>query len=247
MSRAESTLRISFLVLISCSVAFSELCKITVDNSITWRRHPDDCSTAFMCLLGQVVSYTCPEGFVIGSDEVTCIPIGSPLDDCTGLDRVDLEDVEIKISSGCKEGEIIPDEENCARYYACVALPDGNTTLLIRECAYPYLFDAQTGKCEHFKDAKCQKGQTVPKSPCEYHALQCTSAHCVPCNIRFPTCSGLPDGINPWVGREWTPDYVLCEEERVTLQGQCKSEKEQQVFHPEQKTCVDFDVRKIVG
>jgi hypothetical protein len=81
----------------------------------------------------------------------------------------------------------------------------------------------------------------------DYKALQCSSAQCIPCNIRFPTCTGLPDGLNPWVGREWTPDYVTCEEERVILQGQCKSEKEPQVFHPNEKTCVVYDVKKIIG
>lgn len=82
MLRMKSSFKVAFLVLVSCSVAFSELCKMSEVNNIKWRRHPDDCSTAYMCLLGQVVSYSCPEGYVIGSDEVTCVLAGSSLDDC---------------------------------------------------------------------------------------------------------------------------------------------------------------------
>lgn len=78
----KSSFKVAFFVLVSCSVAVSELCRSAEVNSIKWRRHPDDCSTAYMCLLGQVVSYRCPEGYVIGTDEVTCVPAGSPLDDC---------------------------------------------------------------------------------------------------------------------------------------------------------------------
>lgn len=87
------------------------------------------------------------------------------------LERVYLEDVEIKplkMSPGCKEGQTMSDERSCAKYSECVALPDGNTTTLIKECTYPFLFDVQTGKCEHFKDVKCQPGQIIPKSPCKY-------------------------------------------------------------------------------
>ncbi|XP_045194586.2 uncharacterized protein LOC123550219 [Mercenaria mercenaria] len=250
MFRMESSLGITFAVLLSCSFVLSELCEKTLDTNIKWSRHPDDCSTAYMCLLGKVVSYRCPEGHVVGLDEVTCIPAGSQFDDCTELERINLEDVEIEpmnVASSCKEGETVPDENNCAMYFECIAVADGNTTMLSQECAYPFLFDKQSRKCEHFKDVDCKPGQTVPKSPCEYKAHQCSSAHCVPCNIRFPTCTRLPDGKNPWVGREWSPDYVMCEEERVTFQGQCKSEKEPLVFHPEEKACVVYDVKTIAG
>lgn len=246
----ESFLVFALVALILVSAVQSELCEITAGSSIKWSRHPDDCSTAYMCLLGKVVSYTCPEGYVVSSDDVSCIPAGSQYDDCTELERIILHDVEItplNIASSCKEGNKLQDEANCAMYSECVALPDGNTTMVSQECKYPFLFNVKSGKCEHFKDVKCDPSQIVPKSPCDYKAFQCSSAQCIPCNIRFPTCTGLPDGLNPWVGREWTPDYVTCEEERVILQDQCKSEKEPQVFHPNEKTCVVYDVKKIVG
>lgn len=78
----EISITFMLIVSLSFSSAFSELCEITTDADITWRRHPDDCSSAFMCLLGQVVSYNCPDGFVIGSYEITCVPSGSSADDC---------------------------------------------------------------------------------------------------------------------------------------------------------------------
>ena len=83
--------------------------------------------------------------------------------------------------------------------------------------------------------------------PGEYDAFQCSSAHCIPCSIRFPSCSGLPDGLNSWSGREWSPYYVMCEEERVTFQGECVADKSAKVFHPEQKQCVILDEKMIIG
>lgn len=80
--RMEISIICMLIVLLSFSSAFSELCDITTDADMKWRRHPDDCSSAFMCLLGQVVSYSCPDGFVIGAYEISCIPSGSPTDDC---------------------------------------------------------------------------------------------------------------------------------------------------------------------
>ncbi|KAL4235091.1 chitin binding [Mactra antiquata] len=230
--------------------AFAELCEIKFEESLRWRRHPDDCSSAYICLLGRVATYVCPEDFVIGSDDVTCVLRGSESDDCSSLENIALLDVpikELKTDETCKKGERSPDENNCAKFSECITLPDGNTTLVPQECPYPQLFDVQTGKCEDYKDVECLVGQEIPKSPCDYVAEQCTSSHCVPCNIRFPSCVGLPDGMNPWAGREWSPYYVVCEEERVIVQDQCESEKEPQVFHPKDRNCVEYDPTKMFG
>lgn len=81
----------------------------------------------------------------------------------------------------------------------------------------------------------------------DYDAFQCTSSHCVPCSLRFPSCSGLPDGKHSWAGREWSPYYVVCEEERVIFQGECEGEKSAQVFHPEQRECVEIDEKTVIG
>ncbi|XP_052231419.1 uncharacterized protein LOC127844910 isoform X4 [Dreissena polymorpha] len=210
-------------------------------SAITWRRSSDDCSTAVMCLLGRRVTYTCPDGMVIGAGLTDCVPIGSKLDDCSTVDNG-------KRTSPCKPGTTEPDVSNCAKYSECVQLPSGNATMETRECPYPLLFDKKSGKCEPFKDIVCTIGQTVPKSPCDYEANQCSGAsHCVPCSVRHASCSGLPDGLNAWAGREWSPYYVTCDEERVTLQMECKGDKITSVFHPVKRECVEFDNKIIIG
>ena len=83
----------------------------------------------------------------------------------------------------------------------------------------------------------------------DYEANKCqSSVHCIPCNVRFPSCAGLPDGMNAWQGKEWSPHYVVCHQERISQQGMCKAEKESQIFHPDKRTCVQFDeVKDIIG
>ncbi|KAH3768636.1 hypothetical protein DPMN_169859 [Dreissena polymorpha] len=50
-----------------------------------------------------------------------------------------------------------------------------------------------------------------------------------------------------WAGREWSPYYVTCDEERVTLQMECKGDKITSVFHPVKRECVEFDNKIIIG
>ncbi|XP_052818505.1 uncharacterized protein LOC128244548 [Mya arenaria] len=217
-------------------------CSGRLADSLTWRRTPEDCASAFICLLGRTVTYSCPEGFVIGAGNPVCVPVGSEWDDCKFYSSLD-----IKITPTCKPGSTAPDMSNCAKFAECIELPDGNASMVTRECPYPLLYKADSGKCESFKDASCEKDQIIPKSPCDYDANQCTSAHCIPCHVQHPTCTGLPDGMNAWVGREWSPFYVVCDEERVTLQAECKTEKQTSVFHPTEKQCVLMDGKDVFG
>ena len=85
----------------------------------------------------------------------------------------------------------------------------------------------------------------------EYDANKCGSGQsgsCIPCNIRFPSCNGRPDGMNSWQGKEWSPYYVVCKQERISYHTMCKSEKTSSVFHPDKRACVQFDkVEEIIG
>lgn len=76
--------------------------------------------------------------------------------------------------------------------------------------------------------------------PGEYESNACKhSSHCVPCEIRFPSCKGRADGINAWSGRERTPYFVVCENERLVRQGQCTYDEESHiVFDPIERACV---------
>lgn len=81
----------------------------------------------------------------------------------------------------------------------------------------------------------------------DYLAHSCRNAHCSPCHIRYATCSGLPDGINVWRGREKTPFYVVCQAERVAFHGRCINPEpgKRQIYDGEYHTCgrpVDFEM-----
>ena len=57
----------------------------------------------------------------------------------------------------------------------------------------------------------------------DYVQHQCRSGNCVPCNIRFPTCSGMDNGLHEWRGRDKTPYFTQCINERMTLTSRCQS------------------------
>ena len=75
----------------------------------------------------------------------------------------------------------------------------------------------------------------------DYVMNQCQGrAHCIPCNVRFPSCKDLPDGLNPWVGREYSPFFVLCEKQRPLYHGQCDNSKGTQLFDPVKRVCTEM-------
>ncbi|XP_033744415.1 probable chitinase 10 [Pecten maximus] len=126
---------------------------------------------------------------------------------------------------------------NCAKYVDCHSgVPQ------VHECPYPQLYDTTTEQCQHHDHIQCQS-RKEPKSPCDYDAYQCgMSSHCVPCEVRFPSCEGAEDGPNPWTGREWTPYFITCYKERLTFQSKCTldaSNAGSYVFDPIKKQCVD--------
>ncbi|KAK3103772.1 hypothetical protein FSP39_021759 [Pinctada imbricata] len=134
-------------------------------------------------------------------------------------------------------------KDNCAQYFDCISKRSGGKTdqePLLMECPYPLMFDEDSSSCQFPKKVKCGNKWT-PTDPCEYSQNQCRSAQCVPCNLRFPTCKGLPDGLHPWTGKEWTPNYIVCEHERVMYSGMCELDMKgkRKLFNPDQKSCME--------
>lgn len=78
----------------------------------------------------------------------------------------------------------------------------------------------------------------------DYLTNKCKSAHCIPCNIRYPSCLGLTDGYHPHKERLWTPYYSICYKERNYGQERCSHDADGRVrmFHPEMKECVSLDL-----
>lgn len=60
------------------------------------------------------------------------------------------------------KNEVLPDWNNCAKYYNC---SDQNG--LHMECSYPELFSDQTRSCENFTTVACTT-RKEPQAPCGY-------------------------------------------------------------------------------
>ncbi|WAR05418.1 hypothetical protein MAR_020787 [Mya arenaria] len=127
---------------------------------------------------------------------------------------------------------VLPDPSNCGKYYNC-SHPDTGYT---QECIYPLLFSDKTSSCDNFQDVQCGT-RPEPQSPCEYTQNQCKTADlaCVPCSQRFPSCKGLPDGINGAPGHMWTDMYIQCQKNRTIAVQHCR----QGFFNPFKKQCVE--------
>jgi hypothetical protein len=54
----------------------------------------------------------------------------------------------------------------------------------------------------------------------DYRANHCHEAsHCIPCWVRYASCLGREDGLNPWPELEWKPFFVECYRQRTVFQG----------------------------
>ncbi|XP_067685198.1 uncharacterized protein [Haliotis asinina] len=107
-----------------------------------------------------------------------------------------------------------PSTQSCALFYDCNVGTEG----VARECSYPDLFNPSSGLCEDFRSAEIHcNGRPVPRSPCEYQALNitCTDPHCLPCSELRPSCVGKPDGNHALPSRTNYPWYLKCERGRT--------------------------------
>ena len=72
----------------------------------------------------------------------------------------------------------------------------------------------------------------------EYEQNQCAPGDvtCPKCPDRLPTCVGLPDGDNLFIGREWKPDYAVCYKNRTIELKKCTKG----YFHPTKRACTEI-------
>ncbi|XP_069142622.1 uncharacterized protein [Argopecten irradians] len=220
--------RIVVLGLLVCFTKADDICE--GNTGIQWLADPDDCSVFYLCFNSASFKYTCPVNSVRDFITKACVPQGSKYDTCTQ-----------KEESICLPDDTLKPHptENCAKYVDCEMLLTraSDVRSATKECEYPMLFDEKTGGCQMPETAECGT-RSVPKNPCDYEANQCQQGHCIPCYIRFPSCEGLPDGLNAWKGREDSPYYVLCKAERVVYHGQCSNKLMTQLFDPKERVCV---------
>ncbi|XP_071083539.1 uncharacterized protein [Haliotis cracherodii] len=185
---------------------------------------PDDCAVFHFCFSGQRLTFSC-EQRVWNAITNSCVEQG------TTKDRF-----KQRVNGCFNKVAKIAKGDNCAQYYDC-SLNASNMVDRKRECPYPFLFDAQSATCRDHSEVKCGE-RKEPKDPCDYDVNMCQSAMCLPCIERFPSCTGLPDGLNPWIGREGSPYYVVCRGERVVYSGHCGSLLGLQMFDATKKSCV---------
>ncbi|XP_033744423.1 uncharacterized protein LOC117330327 [Pecten maximus] len=196
-------------------------------TGVEWKEDPTDCSVFYLCYNGQRTKYSCPRNMVTDPNSKACVPKGSKLDKCS------IKDTVPQCNSALKD--------SCARYIHCPVPRELGTPVIpeVQECPYPLLYDEDSKLCAYHDSVKC--GDRIePKDPCDYTTNQCQGPNCVPCSARHPSCSGRPDGLNVWPGREQTPYFVACRGERVIYQGLCPQGNKERIFDPEAAGCVDI-------
>ncbi|KAK3102049.1 hypothetical protein FSP39_008390 [Pinctada imbricata] len=241
------TLLASFLSVLMMTDAAS-VCK----SGQTWVPDPDDCSSFWLCLPFMTAKYKCPGDTVTNHLMEACVPKGSHMDICSKKDQ-DSKKTTLKsiltttkapelspIEKMCQENPtaIIPHPQHCAKYINCSRIKEEHQG--VGECPYPMLWEETSKKCAKHELTKCGE-RFEPIDPCDYNANICDgNSHCIPCEIRFPSCRGLSDGLQPWRGRERTPYFVVCSNQRLSRQGKCTYEKKGEVvFDPQSRKCIE--------
>ena len=74
--------------------------------------------------------------------------------------------------------------------------------------------------------------------PGEYELNKCHTSDCKPCEERFVSCVGKPDGANSISGVELSAHYAICEDGRTITQEVCHNEF---IFSPVSRTCIQVD------
>ncbi|KAK7102043.1 hypothetical protein V1264_020330 [Littorina saxatilis] len=199
-----------------------------------FRADETDCSRFHMCSLGQLVTFTCSAGSVFDEQTHTCVPAYSVYDKCTS---------RMASKQRCPPGSQgpVPHPTKCAQYYDCGATHANNRMgwdSQLRECPYPFVFSPNDKKCMLSTPGLCANREE-PLDQCDYKEHQCEGhSECVPCHVRFPTCRGHQDGLNAWSGRQGSPYYVTCHQQRVVASAMCEQKEAVVIFDEERRECV---------
>ncbi|OWF42971.1 uncharacterized protein LOC110460385 [Mizuhopecten yessoensis] len=220
----------NLIVLVMGAIVLTEARQICDGNvGVQWRGDPKDCSVFYMCVGDVMSQFRCSKGTVVDVYSKRCVKEGSAQDRCTYVTQ--------NIST-CQGGQTnLGVMSSCAKYIDCIT--SRRTGIVTeRECLYPQLYDQVSGECRQPETVICGD-RPEPKEPCDYDANKCKTAHCIPCRLRMPSCQGYPDGPNVWSGRERSPYYVVCKNDRVIFQNKCSGGKPQR-FDPVLKKCVEY-------
>ena len=107
----------------------------------------------------------------------------------------------------------------------------------------PGLHDLQSNAAKHMRNNKLSHFSLIDLNTFyiltgDYESNQCEDSGCVPCRQRYGTCIGYPDGPNQWEDKPWTPYFVICKDQRVILQGDCRKSGKVNIFNPVTRTCM---------
>ncbi|XP_071083537.1 uncharacterized protein [Haliotis cracherodii] len=230
----------AFRIVLACLIVTMTTASTSVGSCVVkgnpdFRPDPDDCSIFYVCTNEILYKFNCADSVF---DPVTnsCVAEGSIYDKCTK------ENPAETVICLPESSAVIPHPTNCAQYYNCSEPKQGYFwPEHLRECTFPQLYNVITKRCEHYTMVEC--GERVePKNRCDYRVNQCEVAHCRPCNVTYPTCKGLPDGLNHWA--EWsawenTANFVVCEDGRMVYSGTCNQENGPQIFDKVKRMCVE--------
>nr|XP_034306446.1 uncharacterized protein LOC109617396 [Crassostrea gigas] len=120
--------------------------------------------------------------------------------------------------------------EDCHRYYNCSGedpalsswIPMYNfwPSKYKHECHYPFMFSDETLQCENYTSTNCGT-RYLPVWECRDFRLQCKLSHCIPCEVRYPKCEDKEDGLWPQPERGFSPQYMICKDNRIIETGYC--------------------------
>jgi hypothetical protein len=69
----------------------------------------------------------------------------------------------------------------------------------------------------------------------DYDSYKCVGSNCPVCELENPSCEGLPDGKNAFLGREQTSWYIECRKERTVNRMTCPGSNN---FDPINRRCL---------
>ncbi|XP_050412528.2 uncharacterized protein LOC126827300 [Patella vulgata] len=231
---AEPSWKLVWLTLLLLPTVISYKCVQRSSRDI--RPDPRDCSMFYICISGSIYKYSCQHN-VYDPYTASCVPKHSKHDTCSKVDGRTQQWAQKRcppISTS-----LLPHPTNCAQFYNCSksAMELGWEDNL-QECPYPQLYNVQRKRCEHYSMVQCDS-RKEPFSQCDYMINQCRTSHCIPCSVRYPSCVGLPDGLNVWKDRSESPYFVVCKGNRAVYTGSCGSRPFTQIFDSRKRMCVD--------
>ncbi|PVD24918.1 hypothetical protein C0Q70_15411 [Pomacea canaliculata] len=235
-----------FVVLATVLAAQTSSFRPQCQSLFSWVRDPDDCSHFWRCVWGSPYEMPrCPEGQVLNSAHHVCALRGSPYDNCDTWETLTLDPVAEQCSRN--PTTFLPHPSNCHQYYNCSgnsnlypSRPDPDSAnFYLYECTYPQLFNKNTLRCEDYRQVQCGE-RFEPVDKCEYIQYQCRGPNCIPCNVYSPSCKDLPDGPDVYRGREWTPYFSICQDQRLVNTSTCPRDEILNVarlFSPVRREC----------